>query len=64
MLAQPGAQSLGGHGAGLLRDDIAVSEQHQRRNASDVIASRQFRFGFGVDLQNRTSGSNSEVTRS
>src|ERR1700738_48997 len=50
MPAQPGAQRLRSQGAGLLRDDIAVSE-HQGRNASDVISSGQFRFRIGVDLQ-------------
>jgi hypothetical protein len=50
VLAQPGAQRFRAQGTGLLRDDIPVLEQHEGRNASDVVASGQFRFRLGVDL--------------
>ena len=51
MLPQPGPEQLRAHCSGLLRDDIAFAEQHQRRNAADIVASRQFRLCFGVYFQ-------------
>lgn len=51
MPAQPGAERLRVQGAGLPSDDISLSEQHQGRNASDVVADGQFRLAFSVHLE-------------
>ena len=56
MSAQPVAQSLDTDGAGPLSDDVAFVEQHQGRNASNVVAGRQLRFRLGVNLQKAKLG--------
>ena len=51
MPAQPGAERLRVQGAGLPSDDISLSEQHQGRDASDVVASGELRLQFRVDFE-------------
>src|SRR5258707_987040 len=56
MPAQPGAERLRVQGAGLPSDDISLSEQHQGRNASDVVADGQFWLAFSVHLETSDVG--------
>ena len=51
MPSQPGAKRLRIQRAGLMSDNMTPLEQHQGRNASDVVASGQLRLDFGVDLE-------------
>src|SRR3954452_14366015 len=49
--SQPGAKRLRIQCAGLMSDHMTPLEQHQGRNASDVVASGQLRLHFSVDLE-------------
>src|SRR5690242_4872227 len=51
MPAQPKTERLCVHCAGLPRDDRSLPEQHQGRDASDVVASGELGLQFRVDFE-------------